>query len=117
MVWGILAFLVGIALMTLLFRIAALSMGRAFGEIVHRRHTDVEFVLNTRKPPPRWRFGPSGRPRSRRAILRNLRTLMGYFRNAPVFESERDRVVLLRDLEQIRQEWRSATREELIGER
>lgn len=117
MIWGILAFVVGIALLTLLFRVAALSMGRAFGEIVHRRHTDLEFVLNTRRPPPGWRYRRSGRPRSRAAILRNLRTLIGYFRNAPVFESERDRVMILRDLERIRSQWRTSTKEELIDDR
>jgi hypothetical protein len=115
--WMLLIFFVGIGVLTILFRTASLLMARSFGEIVHRRHTDAEFILNTRIPPPSWRRRRSGRPRSRRAMLHNLRVLMGYFRNAPVFPSERDRVIMLRDMEQIRDEWKRAPLEELTRER
>lgn len=115
--WMLLVFFVGIAVLTVFFRSVTLMMGKTFGEIVHKRHTDAEFILNTHVPPPAWRRRRSGRPRSRSAILHNLRVLTGYFKNAPVFESERERVILLRDLAQIRAEWREAPYEELIGEK
>ncbi len=112
----IIAFLVFVALFTLLFRATTRTIGQRVGEWVDRRHRAAEAIIETGRPPREWieALPPRGEERRRRRLLRELAKLAKYFEHSPLVDSEETRRVLVDQLEEIRDKWKAAPAADLL---
>lgn len=117
MLVSIIAFLVFVALFTLLFRAATRTIGQRVGEWVDRRHRAAEAIIETGSPPREWieALPPGGGERSRRRLLRELGKLAKYFEHSPLVDTEETRRVLLDQLKEIREKWKAAPAADLLA--
>ncbi len=119
----IVLFAVTIALISLLVVVASRLMGRILGQTMHDQLKAAEHIVRTHEAPPAWaaRFVRPGRTsgrgaaRSRGALLRQLERLMASLKNAPVFQDNEARRILLGELGRTRDKWASGSLESIIG--
>jgi hypothetical protein len=118
---AIIAFLVFVALFTLLFRFTTRTVGNRVGRFVNARHRAAESILDSTQVPEDWveeavRKGRSGE-RARRFFLRRLRVLRRYFERSPLVDGEDTRRILLEALDEARDAWAQADPRELLQRR
>jgi hypothetical protein len=113
---SIIAFLVFVAVFTLLFRATTRTIGQRVGEWVDRRHRAAEQILETGRPPQAWLEGlpPSSPERARRRLLRELRRLQKYFERSPLVDTEETRHVLVGQLKEVGDKWKAAPAAEVL---
>lgn len=117
MLLSIIAFLVFVALFTLLFRATTRTIGQRVGEWVDRRHRAAEAIIETGRPPREWidALPPGGGERGRRRLLRELRKLAKYFEHSPLVDTEETRRVLVDQLKEIGNKWKAAPAADLLA--
>ncbi len=117
MLISIVAFLVFVALFTLLFRATTRAIGQRVGEWVDRRHRAAEAILETGRPPREWidALPPGGEERRTRRLLRELRKLEKYFEHSPLVDTEETRRTLVAELKEIGEKWKATSAADLLA--
>ena len=128
-----LVFLVLTILFAVLLTGGMVFMVNSMGKSVHRLHIQLEHVMNTNAPPPDWtraierkiaRAAEIGKSEKRirhlsnngkKRVLKKLNHLIAYFKSSPVFENEHARTLLLNELREIRNRWKSGEWQSILA--
>ena len=101
--WAIGAFVLAVAFLTILMRLAARLAGKAAGAGASRHFRDAEYIIEHKRLPGVWEkelalLSEEERPS---ALAAKRAELVRFFRTAPVFEDEETRRELLNRLTRI----------------
>jgi hypothetical protein len=118
---AIIAFLVFVALFTILFRFTTRTVGNRVGRFVNARHHAAESILDNSQVPEDWveeaiSKGKSAE-RARRFLLKRLSALRRYFERSPLVDGEDTRRILLDALDEARDIWAQTSADELLKRR
>jgi hypothetical protein len=100
--------LLALGLFTLFIKTSLNMAAKYVSRTTKLRHQDAEYILEHRLPPPAWKQR-TGADKPQKYFNRDLDALIRYFSNAPVFDSEETRQMLLNDLKKIHGEWDQST--------
>ena len=106
MAFIIVFFVTALAGATLLAWVIIWSTNRAAHGAITRHFQDSEFILDHGEPPAEWRTLRWGRQASKRDLLTRLDKLLRFYENSAFFDGEEARDELLRQLRDVRDDWR-----------